>query len=107
VVSGTSIVSAEYLIPLKARAWLDLSDRKTNGDQVDGKNIKKHRSDVFRLFTVLDPRFSASLPRVVTEDVERFLDRISRESIDLKALGITQMSLQEVLTELRRIYARQ
>jgi hypothetical protein len=107
VVSGTSIVSAEYLIPLKARAWLDLSDRKTNGDQVDGKNIKKHRSDVFRLFTVLDPRFSASLPRVVTQDVERFVDRISRESIDLKALGITQMSLQDVLTELRRIYARQ
>lgn len=107
VVSGTSIVSAEYLIPLKARAWLDLTDRKTNGDQVDGKNIKKHRSDVFRLFTILDPRFSGSLPRVVTQDVERFLDQISEESIDLKALGITQMSLQEVLTELRRIYARQ
>ncbi len=37
------------LIPFKAKAWLDLKERKLNGDQVDSKNIKKHKNDVFRL----------------------------------------------------------
>ena len=27
------------LIPFKAKAWLDLKERKLNGDQVDSKNI--------------------------------------------------------------------
>ena len=29
------------LIPFKAKAWLDLKERKLNGEQVDSKNIKK------------------------------------------------------------------
>ena len=107
IVSETSIVRAEYLIPLKARAWLDLTDRKKDGDQVDGKNIRKHRNDVFRLYTILEGRFSGSLPRVVAQDVERFLNQMSTESIDLKSLGITQMSVQDVLEELRRFYGSQ
>ena len=37
------------LIPFKAKVWLDLKERKLNGDQVDSKNIKKHKNDVFRL----------------------------------------------------------
>ena len=37
------------LIPFKAKAWLGLKERKLNGDQVDSKNIKKHKNDVFRL----------------------------------------------------------
>ena len=37
------------LIPFKAKAWLGLKERKLNGDQVDSKNIKKHKNDVCRL----------------------------------------------------------
>lgn len=31
----------DCLIPFKAKAWLDLKERKLNGEQVDSKNIKK------------------------------------------------------------------
>lgn len=39
----------DCLIPFKAKAWLDLKERKLNGEQVDSKNIKKHKNDVCRL----------------------------------------------------------
>jgi len=44
MVDGIPVLSPTCLIPFKAKAWLEL-----NGDQVDSKNIKKHKNDVFRL----------------------------------------------------------
>jgi hypothetical protein len=49
-VAGISLVDEICLIPLKAKAWLDLTQRKQLGESVDSKNIKKHRTDIFRLF---------------------------------------------------------
>ena len=49
IVDGIPVLSPTCLIPFKAKAWLDLKERKLNGDQVDSKNIKKHKNDVFRL----------------------------------------------------------
>ena len=42
VVDGVTVLDAAYLIPFKARAWMDLTDRKVAGEHVDSKNIKKH-----------------------------------------------------------------
>ena len=65
-VAGVTILGAEYLIPFKAKAWMDLTDRKANGESVDGKNIRKHKNDVFRLTELIDPElhkiFQASEP---------------------------------------------
>ena len=49
MVEGIPVLSPTCLIPFKAKAWLDLKERKLNGEQVDSKNIKKHKNDVFRL----------------------------------------------------------
>jgi hypothetical protein len=38
-IEGISIVGPEHLIPLKARAWLDLTGRKGAGEAVDAKSI--------------------------------------------------------------------
>lgn len=47
-------MDAPYLIPFKAKAWIDLSDRKAAGEHVDGRNIRKHKNDVFRLTELLN-----------------------------------------------------
>lgn len=104
VSSGTSIVRAEYLIPLKARAWLDYTKRKAGGETVDSRNIKKHQNDVFRLFTIIDRAFAVALPATVVRDMAKFIDLISNESIELKKLGIAEMSQEAVIAELRKIY---
>ena len=51
--SEAPLSTPKALIPLKARAFLDLTGRKLNGDQVNQRDIKKHRNDVFRLAAVL------------------------------------------------------
>ena len=52
---GVTVLDAAYLIPFKAKAWMDLTDRKAAGEHVDSKNIKKHKNDVFRLTELIDP----------------------------------------------------
>lgn len=48
-------MDASHLIPLKARAWLDLVSRESNGADIDKKDIRKHKNDIFRLFQLLAP----------------------------------------------------
>lgn len=104
VIDGIPIVGPEYLIPLKARAWLDLAARKASGESVDSKVIRKHRNDVFRLYGIIDPTPRGDLPELVRGDMRRFLDEVAYESIDLRSLGITGASLAEVIEQLGRIY---
>lgn len=82
-----TFIGADRLIPLKAHAWLDLSARKEAGEQVDSKNIKKHRSDVLKLSGQLtdDP---IALPESIQNDMRVFVDRLAKEEIDLKSIGL-------------------
>lgn len=99
-----SIIKAEGLIPLKARAYLDLTNRKAAGQQVDSKQIKKHKNDIFRLFTVLDRVSSLALSLRLQTDLDQALARIATDPPDLKILGIGGMTLPEVLVSLRQVY---
>jgi hypothetical protein len=101
-----SLIKAEALIPLKARAYLDLGNRNAAGERVDSRNIRKHHNDVFRLFTVLDPMRRIPLAPEVFADLTAALDRAEIETadLDLKQLGIARRKPSEVIAELRRIY---
>lgn len=47
VLDGISVVSEEYIIPFKMKAWLDLSERKSNGEEIDSRNIRNIRMMFF------------------------------------------------------------
>jgi len=104
--AGASIVGEEGLVPLKARAWLDLTKRRDAGAQVDSKNIRKHRTDVLRLYQVLPPDLRIDLPDRIRNDLQEFLAAIALE-VDaqlLKSQGIKGVKPAEVLETLRAIY---
>lgn len=101
---GLRFVGPEHLIPLKARAWIDLAGRKAQGEAVDEKNIKKHRNDVFRLYRVISPAFGSEIPERVREDMLTFITRMEKEHVDLQALGLRNANKQDVLADLRRLY---
>lgn len=104
-VDGLSIVGADHLIPLKARAWLDIRERRQAGEGVDSKNIRKHRNDVFRLFTILDPTMRVDLPGGIRADMERFFQgSADGEGIKLKDLGIHGVSVEDVFRLLRKVF---
>ncbi len=52
---GVSLLTPAALIVLKAKAWMDLSERRGRGEHVDSRDVKKHRNDVLRLSTMLSP----------------------------------------------------
>ena len=70
-------IGAEQLIPLKARAWLDLTARKTNGATIDTKDIRKHANDAVRLSQLLTPDSHVTLATTIASDLSQFLDRRS------------------------------
>lgn len=99
---GLPWVDAEHLIPLKARAWLDLSRRKEAGDKVDSKAIKKHKNDVFRLYQIITP-LDEPPPGQVQQDVAEFIAKVKDEGVDLKAIKVSG-KLTDVLAGLSKAY---
>lgn len=75
---GLSFIKADRLIPFKARAWLDLTARRDSGEQVDSKNITKHRNDVISLSELLEPEM-IKLPGSIAEDLTKFLELLAQE----------------------------
>jgi len=104
-VDGLPIVGAEHLIPLKARAWLDLSDKKHQGVKVKGSDIKKHKLDIFRLYRIISPDIHVVLPETIGDDMKQFLQKMLSQHVDLKALGFKRdTKLETILIELREFY---
>ena len=104
IVEGLAVVGPERLIPLKARAWLDLTDRKSRGESVDSKAIRKHRNDVFRLYRILDPTSLSIVPPRILDDLERFLAKQAGERTNLKALGLAGRTVPEVVADLCQVF---
>lgn len=105
-VDGVTVLGPEYLIPFKAKAWLDLSERKSKGEQVDSKNVKKHRNDVFRLTDLIDPEQRIATPETVWQDMNKFIEAMHKDQVDLKQLGIVGRKQEDILEELLRVYSR-
>ena len=75
-VAGMPTVPGSCLIPLKARAHLDLSGRKARGDKtIREEDVQKHRYDVFRLYLALKPEDRFDLPNLLRADLVQFLDK--------------------------------
>jgi len=105
VIEGIPILGPEYILPFKAKACLDLSARKAKGEQVDSRDIKKHRNDVLRLFNLLSPLQTVAIPDVIKIDLNHFLASLENEDkINLRDFDIRNRSLAEVLQTLRDIY---
>jgi hypothetical protein len=106
IIGGVTVLGPAYLIPFKAKAWLDLSERRQNGEHVDSKNIRKHKNDVFRLTELINPELKIMTPESVRKDIKDFIDRMKEENVDLKQLGIVGRTKEDILRELSKIYIR-
>ena len=102
---GIAVVPPEIIVPLKARAWLDLNEIRDKGDKVDENDIKKHKNDVFRLFQVIEPDKRIALPSVVKSDMQRFLEAVIADPPQtLKPFGLGSTNFDEIVELLRKIY---
>lgn len=104
IVGGLPVLGAEHLIPMKAKAYLDLSEKREKGGTADSKKISKHQRDVFRLFPLLTEETRVQLPSPIRGDMKMFLEGLQKEKVDLKIYGIQTMDLPQVIQNLKNIY---
>lgn len=102
-VSGLPILNYTHVIPFKAKAWLDLNQRKENGEQVDSKNVSKHKNDVFRLSQLITGEDAVILSDEIKADMKEFILAMQNEDIDLKQLRIGGKK-DEILRRLAEVY---
>lgn len=75
-IDGYSVLDEKFLIPFKAKAWCEMTDRQENGEEGLSKHIKKHFRDVYRLSRIIVPTDKVSLDGMVHSDMERFISNI-------------------------------
>lgn len=104
-IDGIPTVPPEIIVPLKARAWLDLTERRDAGEKVDGNDIKKHKNDVFRLFQVIEPDKRIALPEVIKGDMQHFVEAVTADPPPtLKPFGLGDTKFEEIVELLQNIY---
>ena len=103
VVDDVSVLGADYIIPFKMYAWVDLKRRKANGEHVNDRDYKKHTNDVFRLLQIVDPEEDIATEGLVRESVETFLTEVVSEPVRTEQMGL-QITMGEALEILRSKY---
>ncbi|MDY7579302.1 hypothetical protein RGU70_13350 [Herbaspirillum sp. RTI4] len=105
ILDGVPILSVEYIIPFKMRAFCDLSERKERGLLVDTKNINKHKNDVLKIAQLLSPEQTVEVSEEIKQHMKEFMMAIQDQPIDLKNLGLSGITLLDILSVFKRIYA--
>jgi hypothetical protein len=104
VANGLSILRPEYLILFKAKAYLDLKQRKENGETVDSNDIKKHKKDVLRIAAELMLESVKNLPASVKTDIDAFIDLLVKEPFDNNSLKNYGLKNEDVIEVLQRVF---
>ena len=73
VQADVRVARMEYLLPLKALAWKNLTAAKHRGERVDSDDIRKHKLDCFRLINLIPPACRIVLPTVIAADLSDFI----------------------------------
>lgn len=68
-----SWVGEDRLIPLKAIAWMEMSERVRQGEVIDSNKINKHLADVVQLSALLRPGQTIALPEKLKTDLLAFV----------------------------------
>ncbi|MBQ8588760.1 MAG: hypothetical protein IJ454_05140, partial [Clostridia bacterium] len=104
-IDGIAILDAIHLIPLKAKAWADLSAKKaTDATSVDSKDIKKHKNDIYRLTSLLTSDMRITVPQEIYNDIQNFINSISNDNVNLKQLGIKGITQTNIVERLQAAY---
>lgn len=102
-IDGITVLDEVHLVPFKAKAFLDLSQRKAAGERVDSNDVKKHKKDVFRLAQLFTPSTSSELPESIRSDMTEFCEKALADGVPLKQMGIP-LTLTDGIELLRRVY---
>lgn len=106
--NGLHRANIEALICLKAKAYLEISERIANGSKEDSKQLRKHKGDVFRLAVMLKQNDEFKLPESIKLQLQTFTDTIANDLPGkelFKEMGLgsvdSKIVLQQILKSFR------
>ncbi|MBP7985312.1 MAG: hypothetical protein KAZ28_06705 [Bacteroidaceae bacterium] len=105
--NGIHIANIESLICLKCKAYLEMTERKAHGDQIDSKHIAKHKKDVFRLAAMLGVAESFTVPKQLADDISRFCEETSDDLPNadfIKTAGLGRTTGENLLQQLKKSF---
>ncbi len=103
-IDGLIVADERCLIPLKARAWLDLKQRKQDGEAVRSRDIKKHKNDIYRMTQLLTNISIENVPKLISDDIQLFVENIEDKDILLKQLRIENLTIAIISKRLVQVY---
>lgn len=104
LMDGLPILDPSYIIPFKAKAWLDLTERRKSGEHVDSKDINKHKRDILRLMNLIPQNIRVKVSVEIKNDMDVFIDAMRQENINLKQLGVVGRTMEEILADMSSMY---
>ena len=104
VVQELSVLRPESLLLFKAKAFLDLSARKANGEHVDSRDIKKHKNDILRIAMEFVLEKTDALPENVHTDMKDFIEKLEEEPFDKNLLKAYGLANDDVVDRLQQLY---
>ena len=105
VIDGMSVLRPEYLILFKAKAYLDLLNRKNNGEKVDSNDISKHKKDILRIVAQLELEEVKTIPAMVQRDIEDFISILEKEPFDSNLLKVHSIKNEQAIYLLKKPFA--
>ena len=104
IISDVPVLPDTHLVLFKAKAWLDLAERKALGQNIDSKNLNKHKNDVARIASLLSGVENCVVPKSVYDDMVQFIKAFEKEPPDMKALKISAVNEKDIVNILNAIY---
>lgn len=95
--------NTEALICLKAKAWLEISERIANSSTDDSKQLPKHKADVFRLVVMLAESDVFELTASIKTHMQSFVNAIANDLPDkaiFQQMGLPNMDVVKVFNQL-------
>ena len=102
LIDGISVLALDALIILKILAWSELRSVKHPSQEIISK-ATKHLQDIFRLGRAISGN-SLAVTAKISSELNKSLDRLSDEEIDIVPLGITEATSKEIIEEIRDHY---
>ncbi|HNS29565.1 MAG TPA: hypothetical protein PKL52_03435 [Tenuifilaceae bacterium] len=104
---GLKHASIDALICLKAKAFLEIMGRIESGSHEDKKQLRKHKTDVFRLTVMLTPDAVFDLPHTIQAHIYQFADIIANDLPDkaiFKEMGLGNTEPKAVFEQFKKSF---
>ncbi|MDR1981487.1 MAG: hypothetical protein LBQ39_07710 [Tannerellaceae bacterium] len=109
VLNDLNFIDKEAAILLKAKAYINNSVRKANGEQVRSEDIIKHKNDIFRIAATFVDSDMYEITETLKIDLRRFLEMVEKEGLGTsglcKDLGLrNEVSVEMFIERIRKTF---